>query len=282
MTNDIESKEPKKAYDELTVAEVQDALATPTPNDEIIWVAQNGSLWENVGIWSALALATVDARYIMARLDEECGAFNWQSKTEFVGGLQLTGLGIRNPEKRDEWIWKWDTGQEREIHTQVFGGGKSLISKGIKRAGYQWGIARDTYDYPKPRVNCKIRVRKSDKQEFFVKWEGSVWAVLGQEGRGESPETGRVHTSRVDDVGTAEIEATATSFYDIAYGRLKYDQVQANEIAATFVDEKTSITDWDKAIGKLEEALPPDDRLYTIQEIEKAKKLAEEGKAADA
>ncbi|KKM15791.1 hypothetical protein LCGC14_1692530, partial [marine sediment metagenome] len=187
----------------------------------------------------------------------------------------MVGMGIRNPERWDEWIWKWDTGQEAEAHTNMSGGAKSVTSRGFKRAGYQWGIGRDLYSYAKPRVKCRTWIRKKDQKLMFGNFTENVWAVLGQEGRGESTETGRVHKSRVDEVG--EIKVGPSAFYDIAYGKLSIEREEANRIGTQFYDENTGTTNWDLAIRKLEENLPKEERLYTIQEIKKAEILVEEG-----
>jgi hypothetical protein len=259
------------------MAEVQIALAKPVPRDRIEWIHEFGSLWKmrDRGM-TALALAITDARFFQDRLDHVCGAFNWQSEVKFVGGILMVGIGIRNPELTEEWLWKWDTGQEMQAHTDARGGGKSIMSRGYKRAGYQWGIGRDLYNYAKPRLNCKTYTRKGDGKEIFKEFTQNPWEAIDK-GKGESPETGRTHGSRVDDVGD-EIKAGATAFYDIAYVKLGWNDEgqkdQAVSVMAAFTDKNTDKTDWNKAIRALEKNLPPTDRLYTIQEEKKAKAKA--------
>lgn len=262
-------------YFDRTMAEVQIDLAKPVPRDRIEWIHEFGSLWKvrNRGI-TALALAITDARFFQDRLDHVCGAFNWQSKVEFIGGILMVGIGIRNPELTNEWLWKWDTGQEMQAHTEARGGGKSIMSRGYKRAGYQWGIGRDLYNYPKPRLTCDTYTRKGDGKEIFKQFTENPWEAIDK-GKGESPETGRTHKSRVDDAGD-DIKASATAFYDIAYAKLGWNddsqRDQAKSVMAAFTDKETDKTDWDKAIRALETNLPQTERLYTIQEEKKKAK----------
>lgn len=137
-------------------------LQQPTPHENISFVYRRGSLIKNPqdkSKGSAVALPHIDARFTQSRLDEACGPFGWQSRSREVAGVLMVGIGIKNPES-EEWIWKWDTGQETpERDSDGIGGKKGLVSNGLKRAGYQWGIGRDAYDYPVRRLQCKINAK---------------------------------------------------------------------------------------------------------------------------
>ena len=89
----------------------------------------------------AMALAYVDARIVMVRLDDVVGANNWQDKYfETNSGRIMCELSVRI---HGEWITKTDgagdTGTEGE---------KGAISDAFKRAAVKFGIGRYLYAFP--------------------------------------------------------------------------------------------------------------------------------------
>lgn len=259
-----------KPYNERTMDEIQEALQAPTPRDLVEWVPQ--SVWKNNdGTYSALALASTDARFHQNRLDEVVGSFNWQDKIEVHKNFLMVGIAIRDPQS-NEWIWKWDTGEDKK--TTKDNDGKSLVSGGFKRAGFQWGMARDLYDLPKPRCRCK-GYSKGDNH-YFKGWVDSPWAVA------ESGETGRTHASQVergDPTDESEhsvdyIAANSTTFYTLAYGKLKLEKEQARDTLNPFINKQTGEVDYEKAILVLEKNLPEPDRDFTIQQKELEEKAS--------
>lgn len=90
---------------------------------------------------SGMALAYVDARIVMVRLDDVLGPNNWQDEYEETSqGRVLCKLSIR---VGGEWITKSDgagmTGTEGE---------KGAISDAFKRAAVKFGIGRYLYAFP--------------------------------------------------------------------------------------------------------------------------------------
>lgn len=88
-----------------------------------------------------IALAYVDARIVMVRLDDVMGAENWQDRyVETASGRIMCELSIRI---NGEWITKTDgagdTGTEGE---------KGAISDAFKRAAVKFGIGRYLYALP--------------------------------------------------------------------------------------------------------------------------------------
>jgi hypothetical protein len=74
-----------------------DALRAPFPGEEIHWRAgaTNGEGTR------ALALAYIDARAVMDRLDEVVGPMNWADTYDvWKDGAVKAGIGIRN----EEWV----------------------------------------------------------------------------------------------------------------------------------------------------------------------------------
>jgi hypothetical protein len=89
--------------------------------------------------WATI-LAYKNARYDMNILDEVCGAENWQRDHKELKGNIYAGIGIFFNNK---WTWKWDAGAESYSDKE-----KGEASDSFKRAGFNWGIGRELYDFP--------------------------------------------------------------------------------------------------------------------------------------
>ncbi len=116
----------------------------------------------------ATILAYKDARVDMNRLDKVVGAENWQRDHKEIKNVVYGGIGIRieNDVKvvRYEWVWKWDAGTESFTEKQ-----KGEASDSFKRAGFNWGIGRELYDYPVIKV--QLRADEFNFQSGKVTWE---------------------------------------------------------------------------------------------------------------
>jgi len=117
----------------------------------------------------ALALAYLDARDVMDRLDDVCGPENWQTEfSETAKGRVLCRLGIRVD---GEWIWKSDGAGNTDVE-----GEKGGISDALKRAAVSWGIGR--YLYRLPNVWCPCETYNGK----WSKWTDDPWNhVRGQQ-----------------------------------------------------------------------------------------------------
>jgi hypothetical protein len=118
-------------------------LQAPTPQSEIhqkgVW-ANRQPVMNPDG--TAKTLAYVTARFVQDRLDEAVGPANWQVVFESVPNSTAVRAGIGlNVGDGEDWIWKWDVGVPSSIEAD-----KGAHSDAFKRAGVQWGIARDLYD----------------------------------------------------------------------------------------------------------------------------------------
>lgn len=101
-----------------------------------------------------IALAYIDARDVMDRLDEVCGPENWQSKYEHASNHgYVCSIGIRIG---DEWVWKANGAGETQVEAQ-----KGAMSDSFKRAAVLWGIGRYLYDVP----NTWVKLDKYNKIE---------------------------------------------------------------------------------------------------------------------
>ena len=106
-------------------------LSSPFAIYEVKW--RVGATSGNKG----LALAYVDARVVMERLDFVMGPENWQSTHSCADGKTLCRIGIKF---RDEWVWKSDGAGDTNIEAE-----KGAISDAFKRAAVHWGVGRYLY-----------------------------------------------------------------------------------------------------------------------------------------
>lgn len=138
-----------------------EALRAPFPPDVVHW--RVGSTTKDKA--KGMALAYIDARDVMARLDEVCGPGGWQD--DFVpmsNGTTCCRIGILID---GQWVWKGDgagaTGNvendtEREMAL------KGGYSDAFKRAAVKWGIGRYLYDLDSPWVELDEykRIKKTE------------------------------------------------------------------------------------------------------------------------
>lgn len=131
--------------DYQTSQDLFDALSAPFPTEYIDWRVGSTSGDKSKG----LALAYIDARTVMDRLDTICGPESWQDNyTPGVGGSIICNLGIRFP--AGDWIWKADGAGATD-----FEGDKGALSDAFKRAAVRFGIGRYLYDLKAPWVKIE-------------------------------------------------------------------------------------------------------------------------------
>ncbi|MDB4351943.1 Rad52/Rad22 family DNA repair protein [Porticoccaceae bacterium] len=120
-------------------------LAAPFPADQISW--RPGSVTKDKS--KGMALAYLNARNIMERLDEVVGTGGWQSKHEIShdGSQCICSIGIwllsNSDPKAYQWVWKSDGAGKSDIE-----GEKGMISDALKRAAVSWGVGRYLYNLP--------------------------------------------------------------------------------------------------------------------------------------
>lgn len=115
-------------------------LYAPFPAGSISWRVGSTNKDKTKG----MALAYIDARDVMTRLDDVCGPENWQDRYEFHGTRTLCYLSIRIG---GEWVTKADGAGDSDVEAE-----KGSISDALKRAAVKWGIGRYLYDMEAPWV----------------------------------------------------------------------------------------------------------------------------------
>ncbi len=118
-------------------------LSAPFPIDRIEWRVGSTNKDKTRG----MALAYIDARDVMARLDDVCGPENWQSRYPHANGKTCCDIGIKID---GEWVWKSNGAGDTD-----FEGQKGAFSDAFKRAAVLWGIGRYLYDIQSPWVEIE-------------------------------------------------------------------------------------------------------------------------------
>jgi hypothetical protein len=125
-----------------TTQDLYDALCEPFAAEEIDWRVGSTTGDKTKG----MALAYIDARTVMDRLDNACGPENWQNNYLFGQGSSIIcNLGIRMP--GGDWVWKADGAGATDVEAE-----KGAMSDALKRAAVRFGVGRYLYDLESPWV----------------------------------------------------------------------------------------------------------------------------------
>lgn len=133
-------------------ADVFQRLSAPFPPDRVSWRVGSTTADKKRG----LALAYIDARDVMERLDEVLGPQSWQCRYPHANGKTVCEIGLYSV-KQDgsgEWIWKADGAGDTDVEAE-----KGALSDAFKRAAVRWGIGRYLYDLESVWVELEPRGR---------------------------------------------------------------------------------------------------------------------------
>lgn len=205
------------------------ALADAFPAKAISWRAQ--SVTKDQTNPKAMALAYIDARDVMNRLDEVCGPDGWEdSYVETPLGRVICTIRIRCG---DHWVAKSDGAGKTDVE-----GDKGGISDAFKRAAVKWGIGRYLYDMPTPWVACELYNGK------WSKWTTAGLAELERIAKGVAPTPEK--SNLISDADVAEIvtlaNAAGVSLVDVnkAAGVASLEQLPAEKVAS--IKKKLNLT----------------------------------------
>src|SRR5690606_21618622 len=120
------------------------ALAAPFPPDRVSWRVGSTTSDKSRG----MALAYIDARDVMDRLDEVVGPGNWQCRYPHANGKTVCEIGINvaagmaqvvdgHASTVERWVWKADGAGDTDVEAE-----KGAGSDAFKRAAVRWGIGR--------------------------------------------------------------------------------------------------------------------------------------------
>ena len=127
---------------------ILDQLKRPFPVERVHW--RVGAT--NRDKTSAIALAYIDARDVMKRLDDVAGFDKWQCRYPISdSGLLICEIGLF---LNDQWVWKANGAGDTQVEAE-----KGKCSDAFKRAAVLWGIGQYLYMLPNkwvPLVNKKL------------------------------------------------------------------------------------------------------------------------------
>lgn len=134
-------------------------LEKPFPVEKISWRLGATKKDKTQGI----ALAYIDARDVIERLDEVCGKGNWQNKHPHANGKTSCSIGIKIS---DEWVWKENGAGDSQVEAE-----KGAFSDSFKRAAVLWGIGKYLYDLGNTWVNIEpagrsYKIKKSEQKKL--------------------------------------------------------------------------------------------------------------------
>lgn len=127
--------------DYSTAQDLFDALSAPFPSESIEWRVGSTNQDKTKG----MALAYLNARAVMDRLDAICGPDGWQCNYTTVNGSAVCNLGVQMPQ--GQWLWKADGAGHTDVEAE-----KGALSDALKRAAVRWGVGRYLYEMDSPWV----------------------------------------------------------------------------------------------------------------------------------
>lgn len=148
------------------------ALAAPFPADRVSWRVGSTMADKKKG----MALAYIDARDVMDRLDSVVGPANWRRVHPHANGRTLCSLEIKI---NGEWVAKEDGAGDTDVEAE-----KGALSDAFKRAAVNWGIGRYLYDLPSPWVEIE---QAGKSYRIAEKEHEKLEAILKRDARGFVP-----------------------------------------------------------------------------------------------
>jgi hypothetical protein len=214
------------------------ALAAPFPPEEVSWRLGSTSREKMRG----MALAYLDARAVMDRLDAVCGPDGWQCKYSHANGKTVCDIGIRCG---DEWLYKADGAGDSDIEAE-----KGALSDAFKRAAVRGGVGRYLYTLESPWVEVEAfgnpqkpsyRIKRGAYKELDMVLRRATQAILNpQPPQRDGLKEARDDIARMQNAG----EQPVTEFKSA--GRLAAELWASNalEIIKTPGFDTLSFKDW--------------------------------------
>lgn len=120
-------------------------LAAPFSPSDIDWRVGSTNAEKTKG----MALAYIDARVVMDRLDGTVGPAGWACRYYIAEGKTVCELSLKCD---GEWVTKSDGAGNSDFEAE-----KGALSDAFKRAAVRWGIGRYLYDLASPWVPIESR-----------------------------------------------------------------------------------------------------------------------------
>jgi hypothetical protein len=162
-----------------TFAEIFEALAAPFPPEAVSWRTGSTNIDKQTnkprgdGEPRGMALAYLDARDVMGRLDEVMTPGGWERRHPHVSGTTTCELTLILPDGTR--VTKTDGAGDTDVERE-----KGSLSDSFKRAAVNWGVGRYLYGLPSPWVALESAGRSwKIKDEEYRKLEDMLAKVTG-------------------------------------------------------------------------------------------------------
>lgn len=124
--------------------DMKQRLAAPFPPERVSWRVGSTTADKKRG----MALAYIDARDVMQRLDDVMSPAWWQCRYSHTGAVTICEIGLFLPTGNTcQWVWKANGAGNTDVEAE-----KGACSDAFKRAAVLWGIGRYLYDLDSPWV----------------------------------------------------------------------------------------------------------------------------------
>jgi hypothetical protein len=135
---------------------IYERLSRPFDPRQISWRVGATNKDKTKGI----ALAYIDARDVMRRLDDVFG-LDWQCNYSHAEQKTICNIGVKI---NDCWIWRAGGAGDTDVEAE-----KGAISDAFKRAAVLFGVGRYLYELPSPWVEIDER-KQLKTQPAMPKW----------------------------------------------------------------------------------------------------------------
>lgn len=240
------------------------ALAAPFAPEEISWRLGSVSKAKMRG----MALAYLDARNVMERLDTVCGPDGWQCRYSHANAKTVCDIGIavRDPDGL-HWIWKADGAGDSDIEAE-----KGALSDAFKRAGVRWGIGRYLYTLDSPWIEIeeigntgKFKIKQGAYKELDMVLRRATQALLS--GAAKAPAPDPLNQAR-DDIAKAQNNGSQKVTELKSAGRLAAEQ-WTNTVLGLFQEQGFDVMayrDWKSNPSTPKGTKTNEDKLAELRE----------------
>lgn len=142
------------------MSDMFERLAAPFPPERVSWRVGSTTADKSKG----MALAYIDARDVMERLDDVCGPDGWERRHPHVNATTTCEIAIWIEGRG--WIVKSDGAGSTDVEAE-----KGSLSDAFKRAAVNWGVGRYLYDLPAPWVELEpagrsVRIKEAEHKKL--------------------------------------------------------------------------------------------------------------------
>lgn len=209
-------------WEDPMLRDLEAELSEPFLPEQISWRVGSTNAAKDKG----MALAYIDARDVMERLDGVVGIANWQVDYPDAGnGKTACKIGIFLD---GQWVWKADGAGDSDIEAE-----KGALSDAFKRAAVRWGVGRYLYDVESPWVELEAAGRsfkiKDSEMARLAKLLGGVPKPEPEISAGETAALNAINTCKTRDEILDTLNRNKEAIVALANGGAERVKARARE-----------------------------------------------------